>query len=370
MHLSIFNSKYFPIIIFTALFLTLMCLWEIVIRNYYNPPIAIDYSKKEMVLPDEPNWLIFGNCLVLNGLSPKKIISELMVNKHGNYNIPKVLNISQHEHSPIAYFSYLDKAGYYPDIIFANISSWLNGTNFELETEQLINLDPLDIYSTSDKNTNLDIKNNTTADIIFSKKIETTLQHITAENIKQSNKRYHLFDYSLFLYEFLKTLNLNESLYNLRIQSWFKVNAIEKDGYGFLGLRVDYNNSWQRGYDVMAEKQLLRIKAGNFLTTKYWKKLDEYISKFKSNGTEIVLMRMPEHPIIRNGNDNIYKIHDKMNELALMHNISVIDFDTLLDREVKLFDSVHPDYEGSKLISSALANWIEQNHVEWLYRKN
>ena len=234
-----------------------------------------------------------------------------------------------------------------------------------MEAEQIIDADPLNLFNNNEKQYNNELENNAGRGS-FSNEIENNLRNITSRYIKQSNKRYHLFDYLLFLAQLFQSFDLRDSLYNIRMQSWFRISSMEIDNFGHLGLHVDYNEDWLRAQDIMAEKQILRIRAGKFLNEIYWEELKNYIHEFQSKGTKIVLMRMPEHRYIRVVNDDIYNIDNKMIELAHSNNIDLIDFPDIMESDIRLFDAVHPDFEGSVVISKTLAKWVYKNRPEWL----
>jgi hypothetical protein len=368
MPLSISSSELRPLWVFVATLLILAGAWEMVIRGHYSPPVdVLDAQIRDVAQYKDRRWIVFGNCLVLNGVSPARMESTWRRQLGGEDTLPVVLNISQHEHSPLAYFLYLKQAGYYPEVIMANISSWLNGSNFEVEAAQLVAEDPLRLFSRPRAASTAGAKGKD-AMSLFTTRVEYDLVQTLDDWIKQSGKRYHLFDYAIFLAHLARTGNLRDSLYQLNLQSWFTVTGTEVDGRGFLGLRVNYDDDWTRGQDVMADKQILRIRAGNFLTERYWSQLEVYVREFRTHGTRIVLMRMPEHPQIRALNDEIYRIPERLAGIAQRNAIEILDFRDKLTAPVQLFDAVHPDYPASIVISEALAKWVADYHHDWLSR--
>lgn len=347
----------------------LMAAWEWVVRANYNPPVAINYASSQVTAhdPAADHWLAFGNCLVLNGVSPGYMFDQWQQQAQIP-QLPTFHNISQHEHSPIAYLAYLERAGYYPGVIITNVSSWLDSANHELETEHLVKLDPLNLFGKtgSDSGFAVGVAATAAADSL-QQRTETALQQSVDGVLKQAEKRYHLFDFALFIYHLLGSGNLEQSLYQLGLQSWYQVDATQEDGFGQIAFDIAYTDRWQQAQETMAQKQLLRMRAGTFLTPRFWQTLREQTERFSQRGTRILLLRMPEHPQIRAFNEQRYAISEHLTRLQQQTGIAVLDLEQhLAPGEVRLYDAVHPDRAGGERISRLIADWINTHHPDWL----
>lgn len=307
-------------------------------------------------LASNQEWLVFGNCLVMNGVSGTRlarIVSES--------SPPRIINAAQHEQSPMAFFHYLRSSERYPPVIISNVSSWLNSTNFIKEGEVMLAVDPLrlrpDKGNAGAEASTKDAKPPTS----FQFRVEQGLSDWINASIISLGKRYHLFDFGLFLWKLLTTFDLEVSLYQLRIQSWYSVVSAHPDGAGFLGFEVEYQDSWTRGVDIMAEMQLQRMRQVNFLNDEYWQALEDNIAHFGARGSRILLVRMPEHPAIRSFNDATYGINEKVKRIAARHQLPYLDLSDLgPEQGVRLFDAVHPDARSSEVITARIGEWIRR----------
>ncbi len=301
-------------------------------------------------------WLIFGNCLVMNGVSGSglaRIVSES--------STPAVVNAAQHEQSPLAFFHYLRAAGHYPPVIITNVSSWLNSTNFVKEGESMLAVDPLHLKAAQAHDAGTPRDAATQQGASLQQRIEQDLSERLNAGLVSLGKRYHLFDFGLFLWKLLTTFDLEASLYQLRIQSWYAIVSARGDGAGFLGFDVEYQDSWTRGVDIMAEMQLQRMRQVNFLNDEYWQAFDDNVAHFAAHGSRIYLVRMPEHPAIRAFNDSRYRITERVNIMAARHDLPYLDLSGLgPEQGVKLFDAVHPDAQSSQIITARIGEWLRR----------
>jgi hypothetical protein len=178
--------------------------------------------------------------------------------------------------------------------------------------------------------------------------------------MKTIGHRYHLFDYSLFIGTLATTANLDNALYQLNMQSWFRVTGSETDGLGFVGLRVSYRDDWTVGLERMAERSLQRLRLSRLLTTRYWSLVTEHVKDFKSHGTQIVFVRMPEHPKIREFNDRTYDLPQRLHDLGELAGTPELDLSQLGPAEgVHLFDGVHPDADAAEVITHEIARSLK-----------
>lgn len=347
---------------FLAFLLALAILlgaWEWVLRasgaRETWPGLAdLSYTRS---LASGKEWLVFGNCLVMNGVSGTRlaeIVSESAP--------PRIINAAQHEQSPLAFFHYLRSSGRYPPVIISNVSSWLNSTNFIKEGESMLAVDPLRIRAVKGDAAAAAGTDDTRPQASFQQRVEEGLSDRINTGLISLGKRYHLFDFSLFLWKLLTTFDLEASLYQLRIQSWYSVVSARPDGTGFLGFEVDYQDSWTRGVDIMAEMQLQRMRRVNFLNDAYWQTLEENIDHFSAHGSRILLVRMPEHPDIRTFNDRTYRITERVKAMSERHNLPYLDLSGLgPEQGVRLFDAVHPDAQSSEVITTLIGEWVRSH---------
>lgn len=341
---------------FLLVLAVLLGAWEWALRASGARETAPDLSALSYArsLTSGQEWLVFGNCLVMNGVSGTRlgqVISE--------FSPPRIVNAAQHEQSPLAFFHYLRSTGRYPPVIITNVSSWLNTTNFVKEGENMLAVDPLGLKSAraSSPTGGQDAAVKPAASP--QQRIEQALSERINASLISLGKRYHLFDFSLFLWKLLTTLDLEASLYQLRIQSWYSVISAQADGSGFLGFEVEYQDSWTRGVDIMAEMQLQRMRQVNFLNDEYWQAFEDDIADFGAHGSRIFLVRMPEHPAIRTFNDSRYWITERVIAMAERHNLSYLDLSDLgPEQGVRLFDAVHPDAQSSQVITARIGEWI------------
>jgi len=333
-----------------------------VLRARAGETVEFAIIRPQMTVPTTAGekWIVFGNCLVMTGVSPTQISAELPPRRDR-----VILNIASHEQSPIAYFEYLRRAQQYPDVIITNVSSWINGTNFEQETQLMTQLDPLGIATAPKPDGATPAKGGAYRhqDALGGGKLQTRVEETIArtlgENVQVIGHRYHLFDFLMFLGTLARTADLDNALYQLQIQSWFRVGSSETDGNGFVGLHVDYRADWPTGVDVMAERYLKRMRLSRLLTPAYWSLLEENIRDFQSHGTHVLLVRMPEHPKIRAFNNETYELPGRLAGLANRTSVKVLDLSELGPAEgVHLFDSVHPDAAAADVITRRLGSWL------------
>jgi hypothetical protein len=348
---------------FLLTFLVLAGAWELVLRARAGETVEFAIIRPQMTVPTTAGekWIVFGNCLVMTGISPAQITAELAPRRDR-----VILNIASHEQSPIAYFEYLRRAKQYPDVIITNVSSWINGTNFEQETQLLTQTDPLGLAAPSTSGSagapaeggayrhQDSIEGGTRQ-----KQVEEAIARTLGEHVQIVGHRYHLFDFMMFLGTLATSADLDNALYQLQIQSWFRVSSSETDGQGFVGLHVDYRADWPTGVDVMAERYLKRMRLSRLLTPVYWSLLEENIRDFESHGTQVLLVRMPEHPQIRVFNDETYDLRARLTDLSTRTKVKVLDLSALGPADgVHLFDSVHPDAAAAQVIARRLGAWL------------
>jgi hypothetical protein len=359
---------------FVATFLVLAGSWEAVLRQRSSATVDVSIKRPPMRPPEAhgERWVVFGNCLVMTGISPKQLSSEL------EDGTPRtILNIASHEQSPVAYFDYLRRSQQYPDVIVANASSWINGTNFDQEAELITKQDPLRLHEavatpeaaapagSAAAPAQQAYKQGGEAESgAFQKRAEATLSKGAGAEVRAVGHRYHLFDYALFAGKLATSGNLDNALYQLNMQSWFRVTGSETDGFGFLGLHVAYRDDWTAGLEQMAERSLQRLQLQRLLTPRYWTLFTEAVNDFKAHGTRIVLVRMPEHPRIREFNDRTYQLSERLGALAELAGTPVLDLSKLGPAEgVRLFDGVHPDADAAVVITRELSSWVKARHI-------
>jgi len=364
-------------------FLVLVGAWEAVLRQRSGAAVDFAIARPKGGPPAKvekgDDWLLFGNCLVMTGISPRGLGEQL-----GDDPARTIVNIASHEQSPLAYFDYLKQTGAYPRVAIANVSSWLNGTNFEQEAAQVAKEDPLGrraVAGTSNAGARPPAAGDeapqpppTTHEQAFKKDgesagalqrhTEAALAHVASEHLRAVGKRYHLFDYSLFLGTLATTANLDSALYQLNMQSWFKVRGSETDGQGYVGILVDYRGDWDAGLERMAERSLQRMRLSRLLTPRYWALFRDGVKDLQAHGTQVVVVRMPEHPKIRAFNDERYELPTRLREVETETGAQVLDLSHLGPAEgVRLFDAVHPDAAGAEVITRAVATWLRDRHL-------
>jgi hypothetical protein len=128
---------------FGATLLLLIGSWELVLRTRGGATLVLDRPPLTAPRDTAETTLVFGNCLMMTGIEPKLLDEELGARADGKHRT--ILNIAEHEQTPLAYFSYLKIAGYRPDTVITNVSSWINGTNFDQEAELVIKADLLSL---------------------------------------------------------------------------------------------------------------------------------------------------------------------------------------------------------------------------------
>lgn len=342
-------------------FSTLLGAWEAVLRGRASTSIdAMNRPPSTASIGTGEEWLIFGNCLVMTGISPRSLKEQFADDR-----ARVIRNIAWHEQSPIAFFDYLRQANHYPDVVIANVSSWLNGTNFEQEGALLAQRDPLGIAPSrlpEGGRVGRDQAYRGSAELGHGdaqRAIEESLSRWAAGHMTAVGHRYHLFDYALFLGTLATTVDLDRALYQLNMQSWFRVVESDTDGLGFLGLRVSYRADWSTGLDVMAQRSLQRLRLSNALSATYWTLLEENARVFRGRGTQVIFVRMPEHPRIREFNDATYRINEKMRGLGERTGALYLDLSRLgPDDGVRLFDAVHPDAPAAAVITREVGRWL------------
>lgn len=359
MHSSTSNSELRFLIALGITFATLVATWEWVLRRHASATIDVVMNKPAITATSKQSdeWILFGNCLVMTGLSPKQLNTDL-----GGSGDREIVNIAWHEQSPLAFFEYLRKADHFPHVVIANISSWLNGTNFEQEAKLVEVRDPLNVgVPTGDARAQHDneygaYRSNESVAETFQKSTEAELSGWADKHWMGLGHRYHLFDYSLFIGTLFTGRSLDDALYQLNMQSWFRVRSSEGDGLGWLGIDVEYRADWPHGLDRMAERSLQRLRLTRLLNETYWKKLEEETADFTRHGTRVVLLRMPEHPKIRAFNDEAYDLTNRLNGIAARTGAYVVDLSDLgPSNDVRLFDAVHPDKPSAAIITRELA---------------
>ena len=370
MHSSTSSSEGRFVAALAVTFLVLVGSWEAVLRRHSGATVDVKIDSPPMS-PEArrgEEWLIFGNCLMLTGVSPKVLSSQL-----GPEHERVITNIAWHEQSPIAFFEYLRTAGHYPDVIVTNVSSWINGTNFEQEGDLVTKSDPLGIAKSAPASGGaagapaaakpLDQQaykqDGDLGGGRLQKATEAALSAWTGKHVRAVGHRYHLFDYSLFLGTLATRADLDVALYQLNMQSWFRVTGSATDGRGFLGLDVAYREDWSTGLERMAERSLQRLRLSHLLTDRYWTLLEENVREFRKHGTRVIFVRMPEHPKIRAFNDETYQLNERLHGLDERTGSTSLDLSRLGPAEgVHLFDGVHPDAAAADVITRELGTWL------------
>jgi hypothetical protein len=343
---------------FGATVVVLFAIWEVVLRAYAGASLefAIQRPAMKVAAAKGETWVMFGNCLVMTGISPKQLDAQLPPRAR------TIVNIAAHEQSPLAYFEYLKRAKQYPDVIVANVSSWIRSTNFEQEAARVAQEDPLGIAPAQLAGASRAQAYKHGGDLGyggFQKRVEDALAQAVSDRVWSVGHRYHLFDYSIFLWTLASTRELESSLYQLNIQSWFAVASSDTDGQGWVGIHVRYRDDWPHGVDEMSERYLKRMRLSKLLTDRYWQLLEDDIREFQAHGTRVLLVRMPEHPRIREFNDDRYEVPRRLGELHDRTGAPVLDISRLgLADGVRLFDSVHPDADAAAVITQKLATWV------------
>ncbi len=365
-------SRYLSVVSFLTTFFVLMLGWELVIRSHYNPAVARVVEAPPAhgdEIDPEREWLVFGNCLVLNGISPE-VFHDVWHEERPEALLPRFRNLAKHEYAPQAYLSYLRQNNYYPEVVVFNVSSWLNSDNFQAEAVQLEKEDLLGIRDGA-KGESAEFVVGTTEhdDKTFQGSVESALHGHLSKVLRMSEKNYHLFDFGMFLRSLVTSRDLNRSLYQLQIQSWYKLKAQHRDGHGQMAFEVGYSTDWEQALAIMTEKQLSRMRLGNFLTKSFWGSLETEIGNFRKHGTRVVLLRMPEHPEIHRFNEATYSLSKNMRELANRTNAELLDIndDPEFMASIQLYDGVHPDQRGSIRISRYVAKWIGKQQPSWVF---
>lgn len=359
---------------FVALATTICVLglsWEGVLRQRASAAldVGIDTPALTPIAARGEQWVIFGNCLMMTGVSPRRLNDELAVDSNR-----VITNIAWHEQSPIAFFDYLRRAGDYPDVVIANVSSWLNGTNFEQEGALVSSADPLHLNLSRGGGSAAPSEAAVTSARAqeqafrqdgeagsgqFQREAEAQLSKWASGHVHALGHRYHLFDYMLFVGKLATTADLDVALYQLNMQSWFRVSSSETDGSGYLGLQVRYRDDWSSGLDQMAERSLQRMRLSHLLTAQYWSLLEADVREFQSHGTQVFLVRMPEHPRIRAFNDETYALPEHVRALEERTGTPFLDLSRLGPADgVHLFDAVHPDAKAAEVITRQLGVWL------------
>ena len=337
--------------------------WEVVLRR--RGSAAVDVTQMNGPALDVGSksrgelWVLFGNCLVMTGVSPRLLTEQLASDPERERT---VVNIAGHEQSPIAFFEYLKREGRYPDVIISNVSSWLNGTNFEQEGDLVTKQDPLSLGSAPRVVRTSDGQQAYKQDApagsgAVQASVEASLTQWSNKHVQVLGHRYHLFDYGLFLAKLTTTADLDASLYQLGMQSWFRVLETETDGRGYLGFKIEYRADWAQGLEQMADRVLQRLRLSRLLTPRYWSLLEGYVREFQSHGTRVLFVRMPEHPRIRAFNDEAYELTSHLHALE-QAGAPVLDLSRLGPADgVRLFDAVHPDAAAAEVITREIGAW-------------
>lgn len=352
---------------FVATFLVLAGSWEAVLRQRAGATIDLTVKRPAMTAPAASGgerWVVFGNCLVMTGISPRRLNEQL-----GDDRPRVILNIASHEQSPIAYFEYLRRTGQYPDVVITNVSSWINGTNFDQEAELVAQTDPLGLRTApaaapvavaGPAREEQAFKQGEAESGRLQRSAETALARGASDNVRALGRRHHLFDYSLFAATLATSGDLDNALYQLNMQSWFRVSGSETDGFGFLGLKVQYRDDWPTGLDRMAARSLQRLELSRLLTPRYWSLLEESVRSFKEHGTRVVIVRLPEHPRIREFNDRAYDMPARLAALEELTGTPSLDLSRLGAADgVRLFDAVHPDADAAEVITREISAWLK-----------
>lgn len=344
-------------------FAVLFAIWETVLR--VNAGATVEFALERPALSASSatgeRWLVFGNCLVMTGISPKSLDEQLGSGERW------IVNIAAHEQSPIAFFDYLRRAQLYPDVVLLNVSSWINSTNFEQESHRVLEEDPLTLGTKQVKKASAQQAFRDDSELgagKLQKRVEAVIADVIGDTSQVVAHKYHLFDFAMFLGTLATSGDLDNALYQLQIQSWFKVTTSTTDGRGWLGVEVDYRSDWSDGVDRMAERYLKRMRFSRMLTPDYWSTLEAAIREFQHRGTRVKLIRMPEHPAIRAFNDETYAVSTRMRELAQRTGATMLDLSTLGPADgVRLFDAVHPDVQAADVITQRIADALRAREL-------
>lgn len=337
--------------------------WEAVLRARSGATLqfAVDRPQLSAEPSKGEHWMLFGNCLVMTGLSARGLNAQL-----GEDTARSIVNIAGHEQSPLAYFEYLRRSGQYPDVIVANVSSWINGTNFDQEADLILKADPLRVAPVPTASSSAPAPGEQSYRELsgssghFQKVAEETLSRGMSDGLRSFGHRYHLFDFTLFAGSLVSSADLDKALYQLNMQSWFRVTGNVTDGRGFVGLRVDYRSDWPAGLERMAERSLQRLRLSRLLTPTYWSRLEADVLHFRSHGTRVVFVRMPEHPSIKAFNDSTYAIAEHLRTIEEHTGAPALDLSALgLAAGIRLFDAVHPDLDAADVITREVASWLK-----------
>jgi len=345
----------------------LVTSWELVLRRHGSATVDVfQVTDRDTAAAHGRQWVIFGNCLMMTGVSPRRLSEQLASDPDRT-----IVNIAAHEQSPLAFFAYLRSSHRYPDVVIANVSSWLNGTNFEQEGELVAKQDPLTLGASASRAVRAEAGDrqgayNQDGDLgagRLQRAAEASLSGWSNSHFQAFGHRYHLFDYGLFLGTLATTANMDTSLYQLGMQSWFKVTDSDTDGRGYLGLHVQYRGDWDQGLERMAERSLQRLRLSRLLTPRYWELLEGDIREFQSRGTQVFLVRMPEHPKIKAFNDETYAVTERLRAIETRTGAPVLDLSQLGPADgVRLFDAVHPDAAAAQVIERQVGAWL-RSHV-------
>jgi hypothetical protein len=365
-------SSTFRFLVAAALtFFVLLGTWERLLRQRASATVDLNDIPTDLSGARRgEEWILSGNCLVMTGVSPRRLEEQL-----GGDSARSVVSIARHEQSPFASFVYLRESAHYPAVIVTNVSSWLNGTNFDQEGALMSERDPLAIRrgdrpATSGQpgtsgSTQAFRQDRDVGHGALQERVEQGLSDWTSTHLASVGHRYHLFDYTLFAWTLLTGLDLDNALYQLNMQSWYRVTKSESDGLGYLGLQVSYRDDWNVGLDRMAERSLSRMRLAQLLTPRYWTRLEEEVRHFHSHGTEVVFVRMPEHPKIREFNDATYSITEHLSEIERGTGAPTLDLSKLGPADgVRLFDAVHPDAAAADVITRELAVWLRARRTK------
>lgn len=360
---------------FAATLFVLLGAWEMVLRTRSGASLQLDRPPLTAPRDGDETILVFGNCLMMTGIQPRLLEQELGPTTDARRR--NILNIAMHEQTPLAYFSYLQSADYRPDMVITNVSSWINGTNFAREAEFVTKADILGLRAggapmgSRDADTRGDGPvegapgvtgtgayrgSDALAGGRVQTRIEKELSSAINDTVLSIGHRYRLMDVGLFVGTLATTFDLDRALFQLNMQPWYAVTANDHDGRGWLGVHVRYRDDWLSGVDHMAQRSVTRLTFQRLLTDEYWAKLEQGVHNLEAQGTQVVLVRMPEHPLIRVFNDERYQTTPRVRAIAERTGARYIDLSTLgIVDGVRLFDAVHPDADAALVITRTLA---------------
>ncbi|MFH0821800.1 MAG: hypothetical protein V2B18_03550 [Pseudomonadota bacterium] len=362
---------------FALFFAGLLLTWELVIRSTYNPRAEVYYEAPaaghaakpdgSLTAPDR-RWVIVGNCLVLQGITPAGLLEEFG-KRDPRSSLPSILNVGRHEHPPHAFLQYMKDHGFFPEVILANVSSWIDSDNYHHQTRLIEEQDVLGLRPDKEAAGEVPSEAPTPASgRSVRSRVEQELTSRLNDALRLTEKRYHLADFTLFAWTLVRTGNLKTALYDINLQTWFKLAGVHRDGYGYQGFAVKYEPRWDEAVNLMAAKQLRRMSFGVFLSPRYWRELEELLDHFRRGGTKILLLRMPEHPDIYEFNEQRYQVSANMNRIAATVDAGVLDLNVpRFISGVKLYDVVHPDKTGAETLTHRLAQWMLENSRDWVY---